>query len=163
MTMMDAVPRSLPISTNKMATPATGAIGSATCRQSPSSSSLVDSTQAIHTMSAILTNSDGCMLKPPMEIQFWLPPCSRPSPGMKTMSCSAPPTRSAGHAQRFQNRGGIREATSMSGMPRIAENPCRMNRPKKPSPSTLDSMDDDDSTITRPNATRNRVVPRSRK
>jgi hypothetical protein len=35
-------------------------------------------------------------------------------------TCIAPPIMTAGQAQRFQNRGGILEATSMSGMPTTA-------------------------------------------
>ena len=60
------------MSTKPTATPATGAIGSATCFQSPSSSSFAESTQATQTMSAILTNSDGCIVNPAIESQLRL-------------------------------------------------------------------------------------------
>ncbi len=72
--MIVAVPRSLPMSTKPIATSATGPIGSATCFQSPSRCSLVESTHAIHTTSAIFTNSEGWKLNEPTSIQLRLPP-----------------------------------------------------------------------------------------
>ena len=72
--MIVAVPRSLPISTSPIAARAMGAIGSATCFQSPSRCCFVESTQAIQTTRAILTNSDGCTLTGPISSQLRLPP-----------------------------------------------------------------------------------------
>jgi hypothetical protein len=72
--MMVPVPRSLPMSTRPIDASAMGAIGSATCFQSPSRCCFVESTHAIQTTSAILTNSEGCTLTGPISSQLRLPP-----------------------------------------------------------------------------------------
>src|SRR5690606_13390744 len=52
---------------------------------------------------------------------------------------------------------------SMSGMPTTASTAWRLARAKKSWSDTHDSIDDDESTMTSPNTTRNTVVPSSRK
>jgi hypothetical protein len=58
---------------------------------------------------------------------------------------------------------GAREARYISGRPISANTACRVAREKK-SPSLLrESIDDEDSTITRPKISRKSVAPNSRK
>ena len=158
-----AVPRSPPMSTKPIAAAEIGAIGRRTWRQSSRTPCLVERIQATQTIRAILTNSDGWAVNPPIAIQFRLPPETMPIPGTKTSSCRPPPMTRAGHAHFLQNTAGMRDATSISGMPMTANSPCRAKRPKKPCSAMYDSIVEDDSTITRPKMTRNRVTPKRRK
>jgi hypothetical protein len=72
---------------------------------------------------------------------------------------SAP--NSASQAHFFQKRTGIREMTSMSGMPMRAYVACFQNPPKKPLLSRNESTDELERTMTRPTPTRKSVVQRT--
>ena len=143
------------------ATPATGTIGSATWRQSWRRSPLGASTKASQMTSASLISSEGWAVNEPMLIQLRLQPCRSRGRGTRAAAATiATTTRATPSASR--TTAGARAAMQHERDADQRVQPLARRR-EEVAVLTRDSIDDDDSTMTRPKTTRKSVVPSSRK